>query len=61
MGISAFRGNKIIAIILRNFHITHLIEKIKSKGQKVGVYPVSEKAWVDVGQWNEFNKVNKLL
>ena len=42
------------------FHITHLIEKIKSKRLKVGVYPVSEKAWIDVGQWSEFNKVNSL-
>lgn len=41
------------------FHITHLIDKIKLKGGKVGVYPVSEKSWLDVGQWKEYEKVLK--
>lgn len=37
------------------FHITHLIEKIKSKGGNIGVYPVSEDSWKDIGQWKEYN------
>jgi NDP-sugar pyrophosphorylase family protein len=36
------------------FHITHLIEGLKEKGGKVGVYPISEKSWIDVGQWNSY-------
>ena len=32
------------------FHITHLIEKIKKRGGKVGVFPVSEKSWKDIGE-----------
>lgn len=36
------------------FHITHLIEKLQYNGYKVGVYPVSEKSWIDVGQWEEY-------
>jgi len=36
------------------FHITHLIETIKEKGFRVGVYPISEKAWLDIGEWNEY-------
>jgi len=41
------------------FHITQLMEKIQMNKGKVGVYPVTEKSWIDVGQWNEYNKVIK--
>ncbi|MCG8409660.1 MAG: nucleotidyltransferase family protein [Bacteroidales bacterium] len=43
------------------FHITHLMEKLKGNGKKVGVYPVSEKSWLDVGQWSEYSKAIDLL
>lgn len=36
------------------FHITDLIEKIKQKKGNVGVFPVSEKSWKDVGEWDEY-------
>ena len=37
------------------FHITDLIEKVmKSKG-RVGVFPVSENSWRDVGNWKDYN------
>ncbi|WP_040670243.1 nucleotidyltransferase family protein [Nitritalea halalkaliphila] len=32
------------------FHITHLIERVKQRGGKVGVFPVSEKSWKDIGE-----------
>jgi dTDP-glucose pyrophosphorylase len=38
------------------FHITDLIEKIKKRKGKVGVFPVSEKSWKDVGVWDEYLK-----
>ncbi len=38
------------------FHITHLIEKISKKNRKVGVFPVSEKSWKDMGDWSEYLK-----
>jgi dTDP-glucose pyrophosphorylase len=39
------------------FHITQLIEKIHARGGKVGVFPVSEKSWKDIGDWvNYFSK-----
>jgi dTDP-glucose pyrophosphorylase len=42
------------------YHITHLIEKLQTKGYKIGVYPVSEKSWIDVGQWSEYkNTIQK--
>ncbi len=43
------------------FHITQLIEKIKENGGQIGVYPVSEKAWIDVGQWAEYRKALKVI
>jgi len=39
------------------FHITQLIDiLIKKNPNSVGVYPVSEKSWIDVGQWEEYRK-----
>jgi dTDP-glucose pyrophosphorylase len=35
-------------------HITQLINKIHDKGWKVGVFPVSEKSWKDIGTWDEY-------
>jgi dTDP-glucose pyrophosphorylase len=31
------------------FHITDLIENIKNRNGKIGVFPVSEKSWKDIG------------
>lgn len=38
------------------FHITDVIAKAKESGLKVGVFPVSEGSWVDMGQWSEYLK-----
>ena len=40
------------------YHITHLIEKLQTEGYKISVYPVSEKSWIDVGQWEEYKNFN---
>ena len=41
------------------FHITHLMEKIKARGGRVGCFPVSEHAWKDMGEWPEdMNMIN---
>jgi dTDP-glucose pyrophosphorylase len=36
------------------FHITHLIEQILKREGNVGVFPVSEKSWKDMGDWHEY-------
>lgn len=36
------------------FHITELIEKVRQRGGNIGVFPVSEKSWKDVGNWEEY-------
>jgi len=38
------------------YHITHLIENLKNSGKKIGIFPVDEDAWIDVGQWAEYRK-----
>jgi dTDP-glucose pyrophosphorylase len=37
-------------------HITTLIEKLHQEGRKVGVFPVSEGSWSDIGNWEEYIK-----
>lgn len=34
------------------FHITQLIENIKKRKGRIGVFPVSEKSWKDIGEAN---------
>ncbi len=45
----------------RVFHITELINSYVEAGKAVGVYPVSEKSWLDMGQWEELNKMRSHL
>ena len=43
------------------FHITDLINALKSDNKKIGVFPILEDNWLDIGQWNEYKKtVDKL-
>ena len=43
------------------FHITHLMEKVKARGGRVGCFPVSEESWHDMGEWPEYLKMIKVL
>lgn len=38
------------------YHITELMQQLMDKGKKVGVFPVSEKSWLDIGNWQEYQK-----
>ena len=40
-------------------HITTLAERIMADGRKVGVFPVSEHSWIDMGNWDEYLKLVK--
>ena len=43
------------------YHITFLIEKLIGEGRRVGVYPINEGSWTDVGNWDEYLKfINKV-
>lgn len=43
------------------FHITHLMEKVKTRGGRVGCFPVSEESWHDMGEWPEYLKMINVL
>jgi dTDP-glucose pyrophosphorylase len=48
----------ILELIPQNtfYHITHLIENVREKGGRVGVFPISENSWLDTGEWHEYKK-----
>jgi dTDP-glucose pyrophosphorylase len=41
----------------KHFHITLLIENLHRQGRKVGVFPVSERSWKDIGDWTEYQRL----
>jgi len=43
----------------KSFDMTDLIKCLKEKKKKIGVYPISEKSWIDAGQWEEYRKAIK--
>lgn len=43
------------------YHITHLMKKIQKRGGRIGCFPVSEQAWTDMGEWQGYMKVAKIL
>lgn len=36
------------------YHITDLINDVKKQNKKIGVFPVSEGSWTDIGSWEEY-------
>ena len=38
----------------RLFHITELIEKAREANLTIGVFPVTEKSWMDIGEWKGY-------
>jgi len=36
------------------FHITDLIELLQKSGKKIGVFPIPDKSWHDIGEWKEY-------
>ena len=43
------------------FHMTHLIDELIANNKKVSCYFISEKEFVDFGQWNEYKKSAALI
>jgi len=38
------------------YHLTDLVEKVRARQGRVGVFPVSEGTWTDIGTWAEYVK-----
>ena len=43
------------------YHITDLIDKLLKKNMKIGVFPIDEEQWIDVGEWAEYKKSIEIL
>lgn len=41
------------------YHITHLISKLVKEARKIGVFPINEGSWTDIGNWEEYMKYVK--
>lgn len=54
---------KVLKLIPKNeyFDMNNLIQKAIEKNYKVGVYPIGEKDWVDIGQLEEYKKHLKII
>jgi SAM-dependent methyltransferase len=35
---------------------THMIENLKDAGKRIGVFPIDDEAWIDIGEWTEYQK-----
>lgn len=53
----------IISLIPKDcmFHMTHLVDKTRASGMKVGVYPVSEDSFLDMGEFDEMKRMEEKL
>ena len=47
----------LISLIPKNkfYHITDLIKELLKRDKKIGVFPINDNGWIDVGQWAEYN------
>lgn len=43
------------------FHMTHLADKLLKEGRKVGMYPVGEDAFLDMGEFEEMHRMEQAL
>lgn len=52
-----------IELIPKNamFHMTHLVEKAQAEGYQIGMYPVSEDSFLDMGEFAEMKRMEEKL
>lgn len=43
------------------FHMTHLAEKLMNEGLQVGMYPISEESFLDMGEFEEMRRMEDKL
>ena len=47
---------KLIGNVSKKIDFPDLIKKAKQNKKKIGIYPIEENSWFDVGQWTEYSK-----
>ena len=40
----------------KKFNMTDLIAKAKKSKKQVGIFPIDDSSWTDIGQWSEYHK-----
>ena len=46
----------------KTYDMTDFIQLLKTKKKQIGVYPIDDGSWIDVGQWSEYHKaVDRLV
>ena len=46
----------------KSLDMTDFIKLLKKRKKQIGVYPIDEGSWIDVGQWSEYHKaVDRLI
>jgi NDP-sugar pyrophosphorylase family protein len=43
------------------FHMTDLADKLLKEGRKVGMYPISEDSFLDMGEFEEMHRMEQKL
>lgn len=38
-----------------------IIDRMKSKGEKIGIYPIGENAWLDMGQFDTMESMERRI
>jgi dTDP-glucose pyrophosphorylase len=54
----------LIKLIPKNktYDMTDFIQLVKRKNKQIGVYPIDDESWIDVGQWTEYRKaIDRLI
>lgn len=56
-------SSKVIQMIPENtmYHITDLIKDLQAAGHQIGVFPLPQDAWQDVGQWEEYRTAIQII
>ena len=56
-----FLDNKSLKLIPDNkfYNITDMMNDLLKANKKVGVFPVSEGSWFDIGEWKEYQKTQE--
>jgi len=43
------------------YDMNSLIDRLKENDKRIGIYPVSDRSWFDIGQWEEYHSSMKIL
>ena len=54
---------EVISLIPSNekYDINEFINSLKMRKRRIGVYPISNDSWIDVGKWSEYRDALKIL